>query len=64
MIQAFSEKMNVKMDADSTLMSGEYLRLFVAEAINRAKQEAETAGDSTIEPHHIEMILPQLLLDF
>jgi centromere protein X len=35
-----------------------------AEAIQRAGKVAQQEGSSTIEPVHLEKILPQLLLDF
>lgn len=35
-----------------------------AEAVQRAAAVAEAEGASEIEPTHLEIILPQLLLDF
>lgn len=35
-----------------------------AEAVQRAATIAEAEGASQIEPTHLEIILPQLLLDF
>jgi len=35
-----------------------------AEAVQRAAAIAEAEGASQIEPTHLEIILPQLLLDF
>jgi centromere protein X len=36
----------------------------MAEAINRAGKLAEAEASPTIEAHHLQQILPQLLLDF
>lgn len=35
-----------------------------AEAVQRAAATAEVEGASQLEPTHLEIILPQLLLDF
>jgi centromere protein X len=43
---------------------GVLFTLFETEAINRAASVAEAESSPTIEPVHIEKILPQLLLDF
>ncbi|QCD80990.1 Centromere protein X [Vigna unguiculata] len=42
----------------------ELLRLFITEAVQRAAAVAEAEGANQIEPTHLEIILPQLLLDF
>ncbi|KAL2321737.1 hypothetical protein Fmac_026116 [Flemingia macrophylla] len=42
----------------------ELLRIFITEAVQRAAAIAEAEGASQIEPTHLEIILPQLLLDF
>jgi len=59
-----SWQLNTKINADGVQLSGEFLRLFVVEAINRAAKVAEAEGAESIEPSHLEQILPQLLLDF
>lgn len=42
-----------------------YVSIFVdLEAVERAATIAEAEGASTIEPTHLERVLPQLLLDF
>lgn len=45
-------------------MSAEFLKLFLIEALHRAQMEAMMDDAATVEPHHIEQILAQLLLDF
>ncbi|MQL86135.1 hypothetical protein Taro_018662 [Colocasia esculenta] len=45
-------------------LSCELVRLFVAEAVQRAAIIAEAEGSTKIEATHFERILPQLLLDF
>lgn len=37
---------------------------FSAEAVQRSAVIAEAEGTTTIEPTHLERVLPQLLLDF
>lgn len=51
-------------NANALKLSCELLRVFVAEAIQRAAAIAEAEGASRIEATHLERILPQLLLDF
>ncbi|KAK3014842.1 hypothetical protein RJ639_008769 [Escallonia herrerae] len=51
-------------NANALKLSCELLRVFVAEAIQRASTIAEAEGVSKIEATHLERILPQLLLDF
>lgn len=51
-------------NAAALKLSGELLRLFVVEAVQRAAIVAETEGATQIEVTHFERILPQLLLDF
>ncbi|KAJ4756374.1 Centromere protein X [Rhynchospora pubera] len=51
-------------NASALKVSCELLRLFVAEAIQRAALIAEAEGIDIIEPTHLERVLPQLLLDF
>jgi histone H3/H4 len=53
-----------KINADSLKLAAELLRLFLIEGVNRAGKVAAVNGYETIEPEHIEYILPQLLLDF
>ncbi|KAF4351302.1 hypothetical protein F8388_010856 [Cannabis sativa] len=45
-------------------LSCEFLRMFIAEAVQRAAAIAEAEGVNKIEATHLERILPQLLLDF
>ncbi|CAN4085936.1 unnamed protein product [Withania somnifera] len=51
-------------NANALKLSSELLRVFVAEAIQRAATIAEAEGSIKIEATHLERILPQLLLDF
>ncbi|KAK3017855.1 hypothetical protein RJ639_004547, partial [Escallonia herrerae] len=51
-------------NANALKLSCELLRVFVAEAIQRASTIAGAEGVSKIEATHLERILPQLLLDF
>ncbi|KAH6794775.1 centromere protein X [Perilla frutescens var. hirtella] len=51
-------------NANALKLSCELLRVFVAEAIQRAAAIAEAEGSLKIEATHLERILPQLLLDF
>uniref|UniRef100_K3X8K5 Centromere protein X n=1 Tax=Globisporangium ultimum (strain ATCC 200006 / CBS 805.95 / DAOM BR144) TaxID=431595 RepID=K3X8K5_GLOUD len=53
-----------KINQDALKLSSELLRLFVVEAFHRAQMEAMVDDSPTIEPHHVEQILAQLLLDF
>lgn len=53
-----------KISQDALKLSSEYLRLLVLEAFHRAQMEAMVDDSPTIEPHHVEQILAQLLLDF
>ncbi|TMW68578.1 hypothetical protein Poli38472_006046 [Pythium oligandrum] len=53
-----------KINADALKMSSEFLRLFIIEALRRAQMEAMVDDSATIEPHHVEQVLAQLLLDF
>ncbi|RLN75580.1 hypothetical protein BBJ28_00024800, partial [Nothophytophthora sp. Chile5] len=53
-----------KIHPDAVKLSSEYLRLFVVEALHRAQMEATVDDSPTVEPHHLEQILAQLLLDF
>ncbi|KAK7265609.1 hypothetical protein RJT34_33231 [Clitoria ternatea] len=52
------------VNANALKLTSELLRMFVTEAIQRAAAIAEAEGASQIEPTHLEIILPQLLLDF
>uniref|UniRef100_A0A7N0SX36 Centromere protein X n=1 Tax=Kalanchoe fedtschenkoi TaxID=63787 RepID=A0A7N0SX36_KALFE len=63
---AVSSKRNRPTSANSSALklSCELLKLFVAEAVNRAATIAEAEGSGKIEATHLERILPQLLLDF
>lgn len=54
----------LKANANALKLSSELLRVFVAEAIQRAATIAEAEGSIKIEATHLERILPQLLLDF
>ncbi|GLT73189.1 hypothetical protein SLA2020_450650 [Shorea laevis] len=51
-------------NANALKLSCELLRVFIAEAVQRAATIAEAEGVSKIEATHLERILPQLLLDF
>ncbi|KAJ3675490.1 hypothetical protein LUZ60_004532 [Juncus effusus] len=51
-------------NASALKVSCELIRIFITEAIQRAALIAEAEGSSTIEPTHLERVLPQLLLDF
>lgn len=53
-----------KINQDALKLSSELLRLFAVEAFQRAQMEAMVDDSPTIEPHHVEQILAQLLLDF
>ncbi|KAL0589633.1 hypothetical protein ABG067_002182 [Albugo candida] len=53
-----------KIQQDTLRMSAEFLKLFLIEALHRAQMEAMMEDAATVEPHHIEQILAQLLLDF
>lgn len=53
-----------KIHPDALKLSAEYLRLFVLEALHRAQMEAMVDDSATVEPHHLEQVLAQLLLDF
>ncbi|CAM0904147.1 unnamed protein product [Alopecurus aequalis] len=49
-------------NASALQVSCELLRMFVA--VQRCAVIAEAEGTTTIEPTHLERVLPQLLLDF
>ncbi|KAF5743711.1 centromere protein X isoform X1 [Tripterygium wilfordii] len=51
-------------NAKALKLSCELLRVFLAEAVQRAATVAEVEGANKIEVTHFERILPQLLLDF
>jgi centromere protein X len=53
-----------KIQQETLKLAAEYLRLFLIEALNRAKLEAIVDDSPTVEPHHVEQIVAQLLLDF
>ena len=53
-----------KIQQDALRLSAEFLELFLKEALHRAQMEAMMEDASTVEPHHVEEILAQLLLDF
>ena len=55
---------DTRANADALWLSSEYLHVIVVEAIHRAALVAKEAGDASVEPHHLEMVLPQVLLDF
>ena len=64
----------VKLSNDSVLLAGEYLRLYVVEAVQRAESEARAdidvdgSGEEQevviVEPRHLEKVLPKLMVDF
>ncbi|XP_031478566.1 protein MHF2 homolog isoform X6 [Nymphaea colorata] len=51
-------------NANALKLSCELLRIFVAEAVQRAAIIAEAEGLEKVEATHLERVLPQLLLDF
>ncbi|KAG4930267.1 hypothetical protein JHK82_047334 [Glycine max] len=51
-------------NANALKLTSELLRIFITEAVQRAAATAEVEGASQLEPTHLEIILPQLLLDF
>lgn len=53
-----------KASNDALKLSAEYMRCFVLEAAHRAAETAKAEGVTRVEPHHLEKVLPQLLLDF
>jgi len=53
-----------KFSNDALHLNGEMLRIYTLEIAHRASKQAQSEGSSTVEPEHIEKILPQLLLDF
>ncbi|TYZ64278.1 hypothetical protein PybrP1_013111 [[Pythium] brassicae (nom. inval.)] len=53
-----------KISQDALKLSSELLRVFALEAFRRAQMEAMVDDSPAVEPHHIEQILAQLLLDF
>ncbi|KAG6420900.1 hypothetical protein SASPL_117444 [Salvia splendens] len=62
--QANSCSLSNTANGNALKLSCELLRVFVAEAIQRAAAIAEAEGSLKIEATHLERILPQLLLDF
>lgn len=65
-MEAGTSKRNRSTTANSSALkvSGELLRIFITEAVQRAAVIAEAEGSMKIEATHFERILPQLLLDF
>lgn len=53
-----------KISQDALRLTSELLRLLVLEAFRRAQMEAMVDDSPAVEPHHVEQILAQLLLDF
>lgn len=53
-----------KISQDALKLSSELLRVFALEALRRAQMEAMVDDSPAVEPHHVEQILAQLLLDF
>jgi len=53
-----------KIQSDALVLSSELLRLFLLEALYRAQEEAMIDDSPDVQPHHIEQILVQLMLDF
>eukprot|EP00054_Salpingoeca_dolichothecata_P029728 m.235607 g.235607 ORF g.235607 m.235607 type:complete len:80 (-) comp26534_c2_seq11:173-412(-) len=53
-----------KPPRDAMVLLAEYVRLFVIEGGKRAISKAKAEQDSEVQAHHLEKILPQLLLDF
>ncbi|KAJ4459133.1 hypothetical protein PAPYR_4933 [Paratrimastix pyriformis] len=53
-----------KIQKDVHILTGEFLRVFVSEALQRACLQAEKDGRKELSCSDLERILPQLLLDF
>ena len=53
-----------KLQDQTLAVSGEFLRLFTQEAVRRAQAQAALEGHAVVTPAHLQLILPQLLLDF
>lgn len=69
LVQALLEQrtgMKARYTKETVAMSGEFLRLFLHEALERAElvRQQDPLRPAEIQPLHIEKILPQLLLDF
>ncbi|GAB5359978.1 hypothetical protein AAMO2058_000588200 [Amorphochlora amoebiformis] len=54
-------EIDTKATKDGTTIASHLINHFLEEAIKRS---ARVAGSSEVQTKHIEMILPQLLLDF
>jgi histone H3/H4 len=53
-----------KMSSDSVRLTKETIKVFVAEALTRAAEQAKLEGAKEVKGEHLEKILPQFLLDF
>lgn len=62
--QFFRDKQKTKCTGDALKLMAELLRIFIAEGVARAAQQAKVESSPTVETDHLEKILPQLLLDF
>jgi hypothetical protein len=49
---------------DALKLSSSLVEAFVRELVGRARELAVLEGDASVQPAHLERILPQLLLDF
>lgn len=56
------EKTSIRKQTLETVT--ELVRIFILEAIHRAKDVAEASDDDTIDVKHLERIIIQLFLDF
>lgn len=52
------------MTNEALRLTSEILRLFVVEALQRAREVALSQEEEEILPDHVEQIMAQLLLDF
>ncbi|XP_077980657.1 centromere protein X-like [Glandiceps talaboti] len=53
-----------RINNDALILATEYLKVFVAESVARAKVQAKAASSDVVDVQHYEKVLPQLLLDF
>jgi len=53
-----------RFSTESLALTTEMLRIYTLEIVHRSLHQAKSEGCSTVQPEHIEKVLPQLLLDF
>ncbi|XP_033117660.1 centromere protein X-like isoform X2 [Anneissia japonica] len=53
-----------KLNNDAAKLTVEFLRVFAHEGAARAAEQSGSEGSTVVDLHHMEKILPQLLLDF